>query len=221
MLGDWGRFKVFIRTAIVVSLAAPFLVTQPARATCLFSCDEITQKTAFTALKPGERVDHRKLITYEDKELKKVVSKTTTDDALFNFFSGQEYTAQIYSLVYLGADLSALEPAHVTASDCHILSSECIVTVKLPPIEVISTELDLHNSVIVHQSEGILVSKEMTATFIQNMFAQHKKQIEAEAIGSKDNVAAARRNLMSALKDIILKEVGDGTSVVFTSDLEH
>lgn len=53
------------------------------------------------------------------------------------------------------------------------------------------------------------------------MFAQHKKQIEAEAIGSKDNVAAARRNLMSALKDIILKEVGDGTSVVFTSHLEH
>ncbi|MBY0430642.1 MAG: DUF4230 domain-containing protein [Rhodospirillales bacterium] len=209
------------KTVAALTIAGSFLIqVNPASALCFFRCDENLQRTAYTAIQPSEGIQQSKIITYTVKDITKTKSSNKikpNDDSLLekirsgmaNLGSLQEFEAQIITLVHLGADLKTLKLDDIKVDGKNI-------NISLPKIEVIATELDTKNSILISKKEGVFVSNEATAAFLQNMFEQHKINISHSAINNNDNVKKTKEGLEDTLKRLITKKLGNDYEISFS-----
>lgn len=194
---------------LFVSLA---LFASSAHAFCLWGCGEKVAVSLFSDIK-SKGNEEQKLLSYSvDKTIKTKVSKTAEqkedgflgkatkwmDDALHS----QEVEAVLVTRTQLGVDLSSF-------SEHHIAVDGDKVEITLPPLEVISIELDHQNSLIASRKSGILVGAEDEQEFLQNLMAEHKSEIKEDVIGDPATRKEAYDQLKKVLTGLVRQRMED------------
>ena len=168
---------------------------------------DAVRKTVHQALSEKGR-DESRLVSYSVKHNAKVRSKTESEkssddsfwkrvgDGISDGLYGTSYEAIIISDVHLGVDLSKIKPGDIVVDGD-------VVTITLPEVEVIATELNLEGSGFTEADEGLLVSNKDTRDSIRKIFSDHKNSAEKEVMANEDNIRRARESAKKAILSIL------------------
>nr|VFJ94102.1 MAG: Protein of unknown function (DUF4230) [Candidatus Kentron sp. H]VFJ95433.1 MAG: Protein of unknown function (DUF4230) [Candidatus Kentron sp. H]VFK01518.1 MAG: Protein of unknown function (DUF4230) [Candidatus Kentron sp. H] len=204
----------FLSVILMIGMA---LFTGSTNAFCLFNCDEKVAKNLFSDIK-SKGNEEQKLISYSvHKTIKTKVSKTAeqkeesflgkatkwVDDALHS----QEVEAVLVTKTQVGIDLHSFSENSVAVDGDN-------VKITLPPLEVISIELDHQNSMIANRKSGLLVDTKDNQEFLQDLMADHKSAIKKGVIGDPAIRTKAYDRLKEVLTGLVKQRMEDDNVTV-------
>lgn len=163
--------------------------------------------------------DENKMVTYHIRDItKREISKgyTPREESLSSdtlaylqdTLGGLKAEAQIYSDVYLGFDNKNFGKENLSIEGK-------IITVMLPKIEIIATDIDFGDTVLITKEAGVLTSNKERDELVNNLYNDHKKEMMGNILKGEKNLHEAKANAKNIIKEIIIGKFGADYTVKF------